>query len=78
MYSRSGRCLSPLLAAALVCELLLERGNANIEEATLGGKTALNIAAGEGFSSTVELLLSKVKLLTTISLRLQKKVYLEI
>ena len=55
---------TPLLAAADsghtdVCELLLQRGRANIEDTTPDGSTALNIAAGEGFERTVELLLSQ-------------------
>ena len=55
---------TPLLAAADsghtdVCELLLQKGRANIEDTNPDGSTALNIAAGEGFVSTVELLLSE-------------------
>ena len=55
---------TPLLASADsghtdVCELLLRKGRANIEDITPDGSTALNIAAGEGFVSTVELLLSE-------------------
>ena len=55
---------TPLLAAAdsghtYVCELLLRKGRANIEDTNPDGSTALNIAAGEGFVSTVELLLSE-------------------
>ena len=55
---------TPLLLAAYfghaeVCQLLLERGKANIEETTPKGNTALNIAAMEGHASTVAMLLSK-------------------
>ena len=55
---------TPLLIAAqrghtVVCELLLRKGKANIEDTTPDGSTALKLAAGEGFVSTVELLLSK-------------------
>ena len=42
-----------------VCELLLDKGKANIEETTPIGNTALNLAATEGNASTVALLLSK-------------------
>ena len=50
---------TPLLAAADsdhtdVCELLLEKGRASIEEKTSDEDTALNIAAGEGFLSKVD------------------------
>ena len=56
--------LTPLLVAAYlghtgVCELLVERGKANIEEIEPGGNTALNLAATKGNASTVALLLSK-------------------
>ena len=44
---------------AEVCELLLERGNADIEETEPKGNTALNLAAQRGHASTVALLLSK-------------------
>ena len=55
---------TPLLNAAYfghteVCELLLEKGKANIEEMEPLGNTALNIAADKGDASTVALLLSK-------------------
>ena len=55
---------TPLLNAAYfghteVCELLLEKGKANIEETDSLGNTALNQAADEGDASTVALLLSK-------------------
>ena len=58
------RGFTPLLAAAQgghieVCKLLLETGKANIEETTLFGNTALNVAADDGHASTVALLLSK-------------------
>ena len=55
---------TPLLAAASfghteVCELLLDRGKANIEETGSDGNTALHVAANEGSARTVSLLLSK-------------------
>ena len=55
---------TPLLNAAYfghteVCELLLEKGKANIEETESYGNTALNLAASKGHASTVALLLSK-------------------
>ena len=55
---------TPLLVAAQrghaeVCELLLERGKANIEETDNDGDTALNLAATKGHASTVAMLLSK-------------------
>ena len=58
------RGFTPLLAAALqghadVCELLLDLGNANIEEVEFYGNTALNTSAREGHTDTVALLLSK-------------------
>ena len=56
--------LTPLLVAAQeghteVCELLLEKGKANIEETDNDGDTALKLVASEGDASTVALLLSK-------------------
>ena len=55
---------TPLLNAAYfghteVCELLLERGKANLEETEPVGNTALKLAASKGNASTVALLLSK-------------------
>ena len=55
---------TPLLAAAqrghtLVCELLLEKSNADIEESEPRGNTALNLAAHHCHVNTVALLLSK-------------------
>ena len=55
---------TPLIAAAYrghtdVCELLLDKGNANIEETMPGRGTALTIAADNGHASTVALLLTK-------------------
>ena len=55
---------TPLLVAAYfghteVCELLLEKGKANIEEIDDDGDTALKLAASKGDASTVVLLLSK-------------------
>ena len=55
---------TPLLVAAQrghteVCELLLDKGKANIEETTPIGNNALNLAASKGHASTVALLLSK-------------------
>ena len=55
---------TPLLLAAYfghpeVCELLLERGKANVEETNSLGNTALKLAAMESHVSTVALLLSK-------------------
>ena len=55
---------TPLLIAAQfgqteVCELLLEKGKANIEEAGSIDETALSIAARSGDAKTVALLLSK-------------------
>ena len=56
--------LKPLLVAANfghteVCQLLLERGKADIEELDADGNTALKLAAATGAASTVALLLSK-------------------
>ena len=42
-----------------LCELLLERGKANLKETEPKGNTALMIAAHQGHASTVALLLSK-------------------
>ena len=61
---RNKKGFTPLLLAAYfgkaeVCELLLEKGKVNMEEATPGGNTALKLAATEGHTSTVALLLSR-------------------
>ena len=42
-----------------VCELLLEKGKANIGKTILGRNTALNLTAKNGHAITVKLLLSK-------------------
>ena len=62
--ARDNKGFTPLMCAAQegyteVCEQLLEKGKASIEETTPDGCTALTSAAIKGHSSTVELLLSK-------------------
>ena len=61
---RSKDGFTPLLAAAYfgyieVCELLLVRGKADIEERTLVGNRALKLAATKCGARTVDLLVSK-------------------
>ena len=48
-----------------VCELLLERGKVNIEEKTLSGDGALNLAVFKGRAKTVKMLMSKGAMVDT-------------
>jgi len=56
--TRDDQGFTPLLVAAQrghteVCELLLEKGKANIEDTTPTGNTALNLAATKCHASTL-------------------------
>ena len=52
-----------------ICELLLDKGKANIEETTPKGLTALNLAATKGHTGTVAFLLSKGAMVDTKTIK---------